>query len=887
MTREAPGRPESSPSGEAALTGALGARRLYREIAAHPRAPHRVEVVAPGGYGKTVLLEALASVYARAAVSVRREPPSTDDPPTEPVVLLLDDVHALDEHVLERVRRWMDNPGVGIVLARRPWPRSPALAALSAAIGRHRAPLSLDALDGSGVAERATLLLGERPSPDLVERVAEHTGGWPVLVDRLLVALRDAGDSSWSSTDGPPRSVVQRLTQLVDVQPARVRELLLARAVGAPVDPDILARLLAVEPDAVAGLVEVAQATGLLMADLTVTPLVRLALLRATPEAQVLLVRRRLADTLLDLGGNLLEAARGLVGTGASGSRVAQVLEQAGDQALRECSPDAADLYAAAVAAGASLSGLAARRAEADLLAGDLDGALTHADLVLADPHGAGRDEVARAGTVAAAALAHRGLLVRSAEIYRWLGGRGIDEVALLAIPALIGTGALDEARDILAALDRVSGDRSPTLLAGAAELLARGIYESVGGSPHAALSQLARSAALLEPSGRAALLPDTPAALGALVAIQCGELDVAQSLVDRAVETGLGGRSTLARHRLLQAWIALQRGAASRARTILSAALPPGQRAEPRDEFLAAALEVALARRAGDLAALMSAWSRAREAVVRYPIDLFSLQPLGELLVGAARLREQRWVQPYFAEARTLLDRLGHPALWAAPLHWFALHAALAADAGDEAERHAEALDRAAGAGRHAEAMATSARLWLRVLAGDVDADAVEAAARQLHAVGLTWEGGRLASQAAIRTTDRKAMSMLLNCARSLQAASGSGQASPPAQQAKAERPPSGAAPAHPRETTAPSRTSGVESGDGASGMLSEREREVAELVLAGLTYKQIGERLFISAKTVEHHVARMRQRLGSETRGELFAHLRRLVYGTSSSSS
>jgi DNA-binding CsgD family transcriptional regulator len=59
----------------------------------------------------------------------------------------------------------------------------------------------------------------------------------------------------------------------------------------------------------------------------------------------------------------------------------------------------------------------------------------------------------------------------------------------------------------------------------------------------------------------------------------------------------------------------------------------------------------------------------------------------------------------------------------------------------------------------------------------------------------------------------------------------------------------------------------------------LSEREREVAALVLEGLTYKQIGERLFISAKTVEHHVARMRQRLGSGSRGELFAHLRQIV--------
>ena len=61
--------------------------------------------------------------------------------------------------------------------------------------------------------------------------------------------------------------------------------------------------------------------------------------------------------------------------------------------------------------------------------------------------------------------------------------------------------------------------------------------------------------------------------------------------------------------------------------------------------------------------------------------------------------------------------------------------------------------------------------------------------------------------------------------------------------------------------------------------GQLSEREREVAALVLEGLTYKQIGERLFISAKTVEHHVARMRQPLGSGSRGDLFAQLRSIL--------
>ncbi|MDN5932224.1 MAG: helix-turn-helix transcriptional regulator, partial [Pseudonocardia sp.] len=58
-----------------------------------------------------------------------------------------------------------------------------------------------------------------------------------------------------------------------------------------------------------------------------------------------------------------------------------------------------------------------------------------------------------------------------------------------------------------------------------------------------------------------------------------------------------------------------------------------------------------------------------------------------------------------------------------------------------------------------------------------------------------------------------------------------------------------------------------------GPDSPLTGREQEIGRLILAGLTYKQIGQRLYISAKTVEHYVARMRQRLGVATRGEMFA--------------
>ena len=59
-------------------------------------------------------------------------------------------------------------------------------------------------------------------------------------------------------------------------------------------------------------------------------------------------------------------------------------------------------------------------------------------------------------------------------------------------------------------------------------------------------------------------------------------------------------------------------------------------------------------------------------------------------------------------------------------------------------------------------------------------------------------------------------------------------------------------------------------------AGELSEREREVGALVIDGLTHKEIGARLYISPKTVEQHVARLRQKLAACNRAALVAALR-----------
>jgi DNA-binding CsgD family transcriptional regulator len=183
-------------------------------------------------------------------------------------------------------------------------------------------------------------------------------------------------------------------------------------------------------------------------------------------------------------------------------------------------------------------------------------------------------------------------------------------------------------------------------------------------------------------------------------------------------------------------------------------------------------------------------------------------------------------------------------------------VQAAILADQPAALEPHATALVAAARTSHYAATVAAAGRCWLKLLAGEVDAGAAVAAAHGLAAVGLAWDGSRLAGQAAVRAVEARDRTDLLHCARAL--ATGDDPAPSPT--------------GPPSPTPAGTPTGPVRG----RAPISQREREVAELVVAGHTYREIGSRLYISAKTVEHHVSRMRHRLGADTRSELLARLR-----------
>jgi len=812
-----------------------GADDLVRQVRTDPAAPIGAAICAPGGYGKTTVLGELSRVYAQAG-----EPVTTGWQPAGEGVLLVDDAHRLGDDRLHELIARAERPDARVIVAYRPWPRPAPLARLAEVLRRGRPTITLPALTPAQIQEQVE-------SAAVAGFVAALSGGVPRYVSRLVPTLT-----------GPelpgrvPAAALAPFAPELDELGHDLRTLLLAVEAGAGVSFDLIAALLERDPATIAELVAAGQAAGLLGADGALVPLARHAVAALGPIAQRVGVRQRLAELQLARGGPVLSLMRPLLGDGAAGPAAAGLgpafdgavgptsaglgpaFEAAGEEALGDDPALAARLFAAAADAGRPA---VARRALATALTGDLDLAARLADRTVATGAPAQRAEAAY---VAAVAMSHRGQLDRAAELLRWAGpGPG----AGFRAAALVGAGRAAEADEVLAAPAGDAGDGPPTLLAATAALMARGVRESLTGEPATALSTLVQASHVLEPAGGGVLLPDSPAALAALIGLHSADLDVADATLDRAVRTGMGGPLLAARHLLLQAWSRMLRGQLAAAAATASRAEAPGG----RDRLFAAALRVGLARRDSDLVGLRAIWPDACQVLIGQPVDLFTLLPLGELAVAAARLGEHRRVAAHLAEADRLLDRLGEPALWSAPLHWSRLHAAILAEQPAEAERHAAALDRLPEHGPYPAVLAAAAQSWLAVITDRIDPDQVETAARDLAALGLAWDGARLAGQAAIRTTDRKAMALLLDCARLLQG----------------------------RPSAAESREPAADP----SQLLSERERQVAALVLAGLTYKQVADRLYLSAKTVEHHIARIRQRLGCTDRRELLARLRELM--------
>ena len=464
-------------------------------------------------------------------------------------------------------------------------------------------------------------------------------------------------------------------------------------------------------------------------------------------------------------------------------------------------------------------------RAEQAWRDGDVLGAIDAADHALT----AGTDSDGRAAGVAAAGAAADGALLDAAA--RWRGvGSALDGAAAAraagraALAAALAGDITAAVGDLASARDQLPdpAPRGLTVLLGGAGA----VVEAVGGALDKASRHLTGLAA-------ASVAPDPMAAerldeLAVILTAAGGDLEVARALL-RALPGEPTGRA-----RLLGAWLDLRTGHLGAAREALTAvARTPLLR---RDALLGAAVTVGLARRSGDAAATAATWARVAPVVAGTDVELLLLDVWGELSVVAEQVSPTD--RDLLVDAmRAALRRAGSPWWGVAIDLWWQLERAVVADDPAAAADAAAGLSTLAAQHPRLRGRAEAAVAWAAVLAGRVCPETVDAAAARLADDGLRDEAAALCRAAAQRTSDPAATRRLLGAGRGLRPGPG---------------------------------------GPRAAGLLSEREREVGALVLDGLTQKEIGARLYISPKTVEQHVARMRQKLAASNRATLVAALR-----------
>ncbi|OPX08437.1 isoniazid response ATPase/transcriptional regulator IniR [Mycobacterium sp. AT1] len=807
-----------------------------------PTEPMKLLVSGGVGTGKTTTLAEIRAALRAAGVTVVARPPRPGDPPDAAVVI--DDAHLLGTADLERLVELIGDPAATIVIAAEPLSHQPTLNSLRTVMTREAPVLSLTPMAPSDVHRLAAEILGVPPSAELVRDTMAASAGLPFLVNAALVAVVSAdGGSAADAVAGAAKvALIERLRRVEEP----VLDTLLLSSLSQELGPDDVGAALRVDQDEAQRLVDVARASGLIAPSLSqaFTAALHQNVAQIIGAARHHQVETSLLRTQLEQSTLSTDLALRLAEHGLRDPRLASALT---DLAARnqDRPANAARLYRAATKVGASE--LNAKLADALALTGDCATAGRLADELLGSENAGDRAAAVR---IAASVALHDGSAAQAAELFRWLGPYPDAVVGSAAVVATLGVGDVASARAALSA--EVSGP--PTSTARAARGIAEGLLLTVDGGYPAAVARLAQS---MTEQVSATVTPDTPAALVTLVAMHGGDSVRARSVIGRAVRgTGDDEGFVARRHTLLLGWARMLDGQLSAAAA--DAASADGANQHRRDALWAAALQTAVARRAGDSGAVHKHWYAAMEVLTEYSMDLYALLPLGELWVAAARLGQVDLVKPALDEAFTLLGALGNPPLWSVPLHWSGVHAGILANSPAAVAPHGQALTAAAANSSFARALATAGRTWLRVLANHVDAGEVTAAARSLTQFGLTWDATRLASQAALHTPDGKVSGAMLQLARDLKLTTAGTEDVAEAPAAAAPRPGS--------STTRESR-------------LSDREREVAELLLQGMPYRDIGSQLFISAKTVEHHVARIRRRLGAESRSELISMLRAML--------
>lgn len=731
-------------------------------------------------------------------------------------MFVLDDAHVVDDATLTVLTRVV-NLGATVVVARRPVVRSPALADLDDAAGRSAQVVSLGPVGPEVMAEQ----LGLDDAADLQRRCGGLLGlAAIVAADRTLATL---GARVQRRVAGLSRPAVE-LVRLLSVAP------------GDRWDDEGLAEALGLDrPGLLQAFHELSDVGFAPPGEYAVVPVVGEIVLQSLDAAASRALHGRVAAALERVPGRdpvvVAEHWR------ASGSR----------------RPTAA---AAFVAAGRSTASVRPTDADAwfDLA---LDAGADAGSLWLDMARVAtalGRDLPAEPDDHAGVDPTARRLLegIRAVQDGRWAAGVEIlrscgPAARAVLVPALVACGDVAAAAELVDAAGPAADGL--TLLDQACIAAAR-----LQGDPTPLFLHAARQRAS---TGGGQLLPEDPDTLGAIVASTHDPDDSWQLFCpDRAGDLGVVANR---RRHLLRAFLEMRRGRYEA--PMWASAHWADTRLTGREEVLLAAIQAGLSRRAIRPALQRAAWQRVAAALITGGVDLFSLEPIEELLVAAARHRDDERVRTVLGRLHALVAPLEAGAAWRAQVAWIEVQVGVAYDDADRVAAAADVLQATAWSptGRqHAYRLAS--RAWVGVLRRRIDdLDAVVAAAEHLERVGLAFEAGQLLGQAALDLPVADSRTgKLLRLAQSATRTANSGVRFGEGRDL--------APPAPSDRTPAPGSVDPT-AGD---GLLSAREEQVAELKFLGYRNHDIAARLFIGVKTVETHVTRLNNKLGATTKAE-----------------
>lgn len=810
-----------------------------------------------------------------------------------PFALVLDDLQWADEAsllVVDRIARELAHLRVLLLLAARPAPRRGAVEALGRALkqGDRGEVVRLAPLDGPGSLELARSLLAAEPGPRLRRAIAA-TGGNPLYLVELLATVdrSDLTEEVDLADDHLPVSLREVVVQHVSsVPPVTLDVLRTASVMGTSFDLSHLALVLGrPELDVVADLQPALDAqvlTGEGAALAFAHELLRDALYDEQPAAVRAARHRAIVTTLRDAGVELTDLVPHLLRADwASLPDATATLHDAGRSMRSRSAPLAADLLRAALDAArdqpdphlqldfVAAATLADRAEDAAAVLAQVEGLPVDAlpvgvrDRLVGDrlvvaaiPLRSIAEEEARLTSLESAGLSPTGstqALARRAWL-RWLAG---DREAAR--------------RQVRAALDDVT-QAGRYELATELELLLARVAEG-DGDPAASMAHVRRALGHARRTSDPTVLVDSATTAVLILGTDPATRVEAEKVIQEGAAAAARTGSVL-----LEAVIeyaaavhAMRWGQWDDALTRFEALVPIAE-AAPRGVLFEGAVSV-FARAArlhvhrGDLGRAVELVARARDDVERGRAGGSSADGVVQVHLAAMELalaaEDAEGARAAADRFRTLSRQRGIDVY---ELYFASELFAVARFLDDDGEARA-VVERARGL------VESQAPPWIHVIVDrlqaqlDGDADRLLALSADVDARGIPWEWS-----AQVR---EEAATCLAAQGRTDEAVAVLDEALQLWEDAGARR--------DVDRVRATLRDLGVQRGRGLAAdrpesgwdALTEAEWRVVRLVAEGLIYRAIGERLFVSRRTVETHVRNVFRKLGVSSRAELAAAL------------